>query len=103
MHPTQLYSTAFNWVIAAFCYWWYRKKQTLDGETFWIFGVLYALARFMVELVRADERGEYFGVSTSQGIGVLWMLFSLYMLHRLYMQSQQKPPDGELASAPDPS
>jgi phosphatidylglycerol:prolipoprotein diacylglycerol transferase len=87
VHPAQLYSVLFNWGIAAFMYWWYRHKRAFDGEVFWLFAILYALFRFLVEILRADERGGYFGASTSQIIGVLLVGLSLYMLSRLYRKA----------------
>ena len=87
VHPTQLYSVLFNWAIAGFMYWWYRHKKAFDGETFWLFAIFYAVARFMVELFRADERGEFWGLSTSQLIGVLLIIVSIYMLSKLYKET----------------
>jgi phosphatidylglycerol:prolipoprotein diacylglycerol transferase len=93
VHPTQLYSLITNWAIFGFMYWWYRRKRTFDGEVFWLFVLLYAVSRFIVELWRADERGGVVGLSTSQAIGVAMLVTSIWMLHRLYQKSL----------APDPS
>jgi phosphatidylglycerol:prolipoprotein diacylglycerol transferase len=95
VHPTQLYSVFFNWGIAGLMYWWYRNKKAFDGETFWLSAMLYAVARFLVELFRADERGEFLGLSTSQLIGILLVVLSIYMLSKLYRRSlAQKPAAG---------
>ncbi|MFT7621901.1 MAG: phosphatidylglycerol:prolipoprotein diacylglycerol transferase [Myxococcota bacterium] len=87
VHPAQLYTALSMWALAAFMLFWYKRKKTFDGEVFWLFAMLYALIRFFIEMLRDDERGEYFGVSTSQGIGILLILFSLFMLNRLYKRS----------------
>lgn len=99
VHPAQLYTAVSMWLLAGFMLWWYHRKKTFDGEVFWLFGLLYACIRFLIEMLRQDERGEYFGVSTSQGIGVLWIVFSLYMLSRLYRRSQAAEPEPEPESA----
>lgn len=93
VHPAQLYAVGANWAIAGVMYWWYKTRRHFDGECFWIFAMLYALGRFLVELLRDDERGEYFGVSTSQGIGVLLVLLSIFMLSRLWKRSLANPGD----------
>ena len=80
VHPAQLYTAISMWVLAGFMLWWYHRKKTFDGEVFWLFALLYSGVRFAIETLRADERGEYFGLSTSQGIGVLLALTSLAML-----------------------
>lgn len=78
------------WLLAGFMLWWYHRRRTFDGEVFWLFALIYSLVRFGIEMLRADERGAYFGLSTSQGIGVLLALGSLFMLIRLgYRQTQE--------------
>ena len=88
---SQLYTAIAMWLLAAFCYWYYRRVRRFDGEAFWVFGILYAIARFVIELFRADQRGEYFGLSTSQGIGVLLTVTSVAMLVRLYRAAVRNP------------
>lgn len=88
VHPTQLYTAISMWALAGFLLWYYKRRRTFDGEVFWLFALIYAAIRFFIELLRADERGEYFGVSTSQGIGLLFIVTSIYMLNRLYRRSE---------------
>jgi phosphatidylglycerol:prolipoprotein diacylglycerol transferase len=100
VHPTQIYSIASNWFICGFMLWWYHKKRTFEGEVFWLFVLLYAVSRFIVELWRDDARGEVAGISTSQIIGALMVVVAIAMLRRLYQKSQTdpeqtKPPDEE--------
>lgn len=96
VHPTQLYTAVAMWGLGALMLWYYKRKKTFDGECFWLFGLLYALMRFIVEMFRADQRGEYFGVSTSQGIGIGLIFFSLFMLSRLWTKSQAGQPTSVL-------
>jgi phosphatidylglycerol:prolipoprotein diacylglycerol transferase len=59
-----------------------EKRKTFDGQIFWLFLFLYAITRFFIEILRGDPRGFLFGdfLSTSQAIGVLLAIFSLFML-----------------------
>jgi phosphatidylglycerol:prolipoprotein diacylglycerol transferase len=84
VHPTQLYEAVASLVIAAFVYFVVRPNKRFDGQVFVVAMVLYAVARFAVEFIRRDERGELLGLSTSQlvALGViavcvyLWIHFS---------------------------
>lgn len=81
LHPTQLYDAA-NGLALFFFLSWMEKKKTFDGQLFWLFLFLYAMMRFFIETLRGDPRGFFFGnfLSTSQGIGILLAIFSLFML-----------------------
>jgi phosphatidylglycerol:prolipoprotein diacylglycerol transferase len=84
VHPTQLYEAAASLVIAALVYFVVRPHKRFDGQVFVVAMVLYAVARFMLEFIRRDERGGLLGLSTSQlvALGVvavcayLWVHFS---------------------------
>jgi len=71
VHPTQLYE-AFGclaialWLILG-CY----PRKRFDGEIMLLCLVSYAVLRFVLEFLRADDRGALFGFSTSQWIGVV--------------------------------
>jgi phosphatidylglycerol:prolipoprotein diacylglycerol transferase len=81
LHPTQLYDAA-NGLAIFFFLSWMSKRKTFDGQIFWLFVFLYSITRFLVEIFRGDPRGYLFGglLSTSQGIGILLAIFSLFML-----------------------
>ena len=81
LHPTQLYDAA-NGLAIFFFLIWMEKRKTFDGEIFWLFLFLYSTARFFIEMVRGDPRGFLFQglLSTSQGIGILLAISSLFML-----------------------
>jgi phosphatidylglycerol:prolipoprotein diacylglycerol transferase len=70
VHPTQLYESAASLVIAAVCLFYVQGRKRYDGQVFLTFVVLYATARFVIELFRSDDRGALFGLSTSQLIGL---------------------------------
>jgi phosphatidylglycerol:prolipoprotein diacylglycerol transferase len=58
------------------------RRKRFDGQIFWLFVFLYSVTRFIVEIFRGDPRGFLFGdlLSTSQAIGILLAIPSLFML-----------------------
>lgn len=71
VHPTQIYESAASLAIAAVCLLWVHPRKRYDGQVFVAFLALYAVARFLLEFLREDDRGGLLGLSTSQLIGVL--------------------------------
>ncbi|MBK8216139.1 MAG: prolipoprotein diacylglyceryl transferase [Myxococcales bacterium] len=74
VHPTQVYESAFSLAIAAFCLYVVLPRKRYDGQVFAAFMVLYPVARFLVEILRRDARGGALGLSTSQLIGLAFVL-----------------------------
>jgi phosphatidylglycerol---prolipoprotein diacylglyceryl transferase len=73
IHPTQIYLSLNAFLIFLILQWAYRRK-TFDGEVFWLYVLLYAITRGILEIWRGDlVRGFVIpGVlSTSQFIGLL--------------------------------
>ena len=70
VHPAQLYEAAGCLAIAALMMLWLHPRKRFDGEVFVVFLGLYAVLRFLLEFVRADDRGGVLGLSTSQLIGI---------------------------------
>ena len=89
LHPTQLYD-AVNGLAIFFFLSWMSKRKTFDGQIFWLFVFLYSITRFFIEIFRGDPRGFLFGdlLSTSQGIGILLAIPSLFML--FYVQKRYR-------------
>ena len=82
VHPTQVYESAASLVIALVCAAWVQPRKRYDGQVFvWFLG-LYAIARFLLEILRRDERGGAAGLSTSQLIGIA-LLAAAIVLHRI--------------------
>jgi phosphatidylglycerol:prolipoprotein diacylglycerol transferase len=82
LHPTQLYLSLNAFLIFLILQWAYRRK-TFDGEVFWLYVLLYAITRGILETWRGDlVRGFVIpGVlSTSQFIGLLGALLAGAML-----------------------
>jgi phosphatidylglycerol:prolipoprotein diacylglycerol transferase len=81
LHPTQLYDAANGLILFLFLSWM-EKRKVFDGQIFWLFLLLYSMMRFVIEIFRGDPRGFLFGdlLSTSQAIGILLAIFSVFML-----------------------
>jgi len=86
VHPTQIYESAASLAIAAVCLLYIHPRKRYDGQVFLSFVVLYATARFLLEILRRDDRGEFLGLSTSQIIGAL-LAGAAVVLHR-YLRSR---------------
>ena len=79
--PTQLYSAAFDLLLAAFMVYMSRRVRR-RGEISVIYFGGYAIGRFIIEFFRDDPRGSVGVLSTSQFISILMLVFSavLYMI-----------------------
>jgi phosphatidylglycerol:prolipoprotein diacylglycerol transferase len=78
VYPTQLYEAAmllaiFVYLVIAF------RARTAYGHVFARFLMLYGVARFAVEFLRADARGEWLWFSTSQWIALALMGIGAWM------------------------
>jgi phosphatidylglycerol:prolipoprotein diacylglycerol transferase len=81
--PTQLFESAMSLGIAAFCLLYLHPRKRFDGEVFAWFVGLYALGRFTLEFFRADDRGGFFGLSTSQLLGLVLVGVAVALHRRL--------------------
>jgi phosphatidylglycerol:prolipoprotein diacylglycerol transferase len=88
VHPTQLYEAAAALAIAAVAYGVVEPRKSFSGQVFLVSCVLYGVARFAVEFWRADERGLWWGVSTSQWIGVIIVALALWAWPRFRRASR---------------
>jgi len=83
VHPTQLLESAGSLGIAALLLLYVHGRKRYDGQVFLAFVALYAVLRFLLETVRADDRGGLFGLSTSQLIGLGLVVAALAVHRRL--------------------
>jgi phosphatidylglycerol:prolipoprotein diacylglycerol transferase len=81
LHPTQLYESATNLLIFLFIIN-YKRFKTFDGQVFFTYMLIYAIARSILETFRGDFRGaDIFGVlSVSQAVALVLGIFSVGML-----------------------
>lgn len=71
VHPTQLYEAIGCLAISAFLMFYLYKRRRFDGMIVLAFLGLYAVLRFGVEFLRADDRGGLWGLSTSQWLSLI--------------------------------
>jgi hypothetical protein len=80
VHPTQLYEAGANFLIFLFLWFWVRKRKRFPGHVFACLLTAYGLSRFCLEFFRADARGEWLGLSTSQLIALPLIVAGVGML-----------------------
>ena len=83
LHPTQIYDAGAELIILAVLLMLERRGRTFHGRTFWLYILLYAISRFIIEFYRGDPRGEWLGLSTSQLVSVALIPIAAIMLMRL--------------------
>jgi len=95
LHPTQLYDAGAEFLILILLLATERRGKPFPGRTFWLYILLYAISRYIIEFYRGDPRGVVFGMSTSQFVSLLVVPLSLIMLVRLRRKSEPTAP-GEM-------
>jgi phosphatidylglycerol:prolipoprotein diacylglycerol transferase len=80
LHPTQLYESGAELLILIVLLATERRGRPFPGRTFWLYMILYAISRYVIEFYRGDPRGVIFGVSTSQFISLLLAPLAIAML-----------------------
>jgi phosphatidylglycerol:prolipoprotein diacylglycerol transferase len=86
--PTQLISSGYALCIFLVTYFWVRPNKRFDGQVFLTFAIMYPIARFMVEFLRADQRGTILGLSTSQAVSVPVVLVAGYLFWRKWREAR---------------
>ncbi len=61
LHPTQLYDAGAELLILIVLLVTERRGKPFAGRTFWLYMLLYAISRFIVEIYRGDDRGMVVG------------------------------------------
>jgi phosphatidylglycerol:prolipoprotein diacylglycerol transferase len=91
LHPTQLYEAGAELLILGLLLATERRGRHFAGRTFWLYILLYAISRYLIEMYRGDPRGEVFGFSTSQFISLILGPLSVIMLLWLSRTTPQAP------------
>jgi len=91
LHPTQLYEAGAELIILIILLTTERKGRPYPGRTFWLYMLLYAVSRFVIEFYRGDDRGNVGIFSTSQFISILLAPLAIGMLMYLARQSAPEP------------
>lgn len=80
LHPTQLYEAGAEALILALLLATEKKGRPYPGRTFWVYMLLYAISRFIIEFYRNDPRGAVLMFSTSQFISLVLAPLAVVML-----------------------
>lgn len=83
LHPTQLYDAGAELLILVALLATERRGRQFAGRTFWLYILLYAISRFVIEFYRGDPRGDLMGFSTSQFVSLVIAPLAVVMLLRL--------------------
>lgn len=104
LHPTQLYEALATLLLFFLLFWLHRRKR-FSGQVILFYAVLYGTARFLIEFVRDDPRGDIAGLtsltglSTSQMISLLVGIIGLILLIlRWRRRSDEESPKVEQAT-----
>jgi phosphatidylglycerol:prolipoprotein diacylglycerol transferase len=89
LHPTQLYEAGAEALILVLLLATESRGKRFPGRTFWLYMLLYAVSRFVIEFYRGDPRGAVGMFSTSQFISLVLAPLSIVML--LYLSRRREP------------
>jgi phosphatidylglycerol:prolipoprotein diacylglycerol transferase len=98
LHPTQLYEAGAELLILVILLTTERKGRPFAGRTFWLYMLLYAISRYIIEIFRGDPRGTVGIFSTSQFISVILAPLAIAML--IYLARRKEAPVPERARKP---
>jgi phosphatidylglycerol:prolipoprotein diacylglycerol transferase len=73
LHPTQLYEAFATLLFFFFLIWLHRRKR-FSGQVILFYMVLYGAARFLIEFLRDDPRGDIAGLTTMTGLSTSQMI-----------------------------
>ncbi len=76
--PTQLFSSAGNFLIMFILLWHYKHRKKV-GDTGFLYMLLYGVGRFCIEFLRNDSRGTVGVFSTSQFISLFIIAAALLL------------------------
>lgn len=76
--PTQLFSSAGNFLIMFILLWHYKHRKKV-GDTGFLYMLLYGVGRFCIEFLRNDSRGTVGVFSTSQFISLFIVAAALLL------------------------
>jgi phosphatidylglycerol:prolipoprotein diacylglycerol transferase len=89
LHPTQLYEAGAEALILVVLLATESRGRKYPGRTFWLYMLLYAISRYIIEIYRGDPRGAILMFSTSQFISLILAPLSIGML--IYLRSREAP------------
>ena len=97
LHPTQLYEAGAEALILIVLLATENRGKRFAGRTFWLYMLLYAVSRYIIEFYRGDPRGTVLMFSTSQFISIILAPLAILML--LYLGRAKAPAPKEARKA----
>ena len=97
LHPTQLYEAGAEAIILIVLLATESRGRRYPGRTFWLYMLLYAISRYVIEIYRGDPRGSIGIFSTSQFISLLLVPLALAML--IYLRRATTPEPKQVRKA----
>ena len=95
LHPTQLYEAGAELLILGILLATERRGKPFPGRTFWLYILLYAVSRYVIEIYRGDARGMVLDLfSTSQFVSLVLAPLSVIMLVVLSRRTGPEPASG---------
>ena len=80
VHPTQIYSSIFDFILGFFLLY-YGKKKRVHGRVMGMYLIIYSIGRFLVEFLRNDPRGSVGLLSTSQFIAIFTLVLGIIIFN----------------------
>lgn len=80
VHPTQIYSSVFDFILGFFLLYYGRKKR-VHGKVMGMYLIIYSIGRFLVEFLRDDPRGNVGLLSTSQFIAIFTLVLGIIIFN----------------------
>lgn len=91
--PTQLIESIFSLLLFFYLYLFLRRHKRYDGQIIIHFTSIYAVFRFMIEYLRNDNRGIFFGLlSSSQIVSIIIFVGSLLLWNSLKKRGEENVP-----------
>jgi len=92
--PTQLYSAANGLIICLFL-WFYFPYRFATGEVFALLLIIYPITRFLLEIIRTDEAGQFgTDLTISQWVSIGIAVAGVAMFAWIRLWSQETSPGG---------
>lgn len=90
LHPTQIYSSIFDFILGFFLLYYYKKRNRENGKVLGMYLIIYSIGRFMVEFLRNDPRGNVGLLSTSQFIAIFTLLLGGIIFYKSSFLKERK-------------
>jgi len=97
-HPTFLYESLWNLGIVLFLLWLERRVSWKRGRLFTVYMMLYALIRFLTELIRTDTTFRFLGLSRNGWVSVAVGIGGAVLFWWFRGRREDDPADGAAAA-----